>query len=77
MITRTEALELAEALLDRRVFSTTEAGQTLARFILATEPLHRQLADVVEKIATTDPARSDELALLVQLAVDTLAVARR
>jgi hypothetical protein len=77
MITRTEALDLAQAVLDYRTKSAVESGKELARFILADEPLHKQLADVVEKIATTDPARSDELALLVQLAVDTLAVARR
>jgi hypothetical protein len=77
-ITRAEALELAESMLDRQVgYSMTESGLTLARFILADEPLQKQLSDVVEKIATTDPARSDELAQLVQLAVDALALARR
>jgi hypothetical protein len=77
MITRSEALDLSQAMLDRRVKSMTEAGLAVARFVLADELLHQQLADVVERIATTDPSRSDELALLVQLAVDTLEVARR
>jgi len=77
MISRREAIDLANAMLDYRTKSTTEAGLTLARFVLADEPVRERLLDVVERFATTDPARSDQLAVLVQVAVDALAASRR